>query len=145
VQLTDTAAGKAVFVIDMTKWHLRSNRKSTGGVLKKNSKKKKFQGGSEFLETKIAERKTKISRSLGGGSKIKLLSVSKANIMNPKTGKCQMAKIETVTQNPANPHYSRRNIITKGAIIRTDIGMARVTSRPGQHGVLNAVLIEEKK
>ena len=51
------------------------------------------------------------------------------------------AKIEIVTANPANRHYVRRNIMTKGTIIKTDKGDARVTSRPGQDGVINAVLI----
>jgi small subunit ribosomal protein S8e len=45
-------------------------------------------------------------------------------------------------ENPANPHYVRRNIITKGAVIKTELGNAKVTSRPGQDGVVNAALIE---
>jgi small subunit ribosomal protein S8e len=36
----------------------------------------------------------------------------------------------------------RRNIVTKGAIIETDAGQARVVSRPGQDGQVNAVLLE---
>jgi len=44
---------------------------------------------------------------------------------------------------PSNREYAKRNIITKGAIIQTSEGKARVTSRPGQDGVVNAVLIEE--
>jgi len=42
----------------------------------------------------------------------------------------------------------RRNIITKGAIIEVEgERLAKVTSRPGQHGVVNAVYtgIKEKK
>jgi small subunit ribosomal protein S8e len=35
----------------------------------------------------------------------------------------------------------RRAIITKGAIIETSKGNARVTSRPGQCGIINAVLL----
>ncbi|MFB6184110.1 MAG: 30S ribosomal protein S8e, partial [Haloarculaceae archaeon] len=45
-------------------------------------------------------------------------------------------------ENPSNPNYARRNIITKGAIIETSEGRARVTSRPGQDGQVNAVLVE---
>ncbi|MCD6558125.1 MAG: 30S ribosomal protein S8e, partial [Candidatus Aenigmarchaeota archaeon] len=41
--------------------------------------------------------------------------------------------------------FVRRNIITKGAIIMTEDGRAVVTNRPGQEGVINAKLIEEKK
>ncbi|MDD1752395.1 MAG: 30S ribosomal protein S8e, partial [Methanotrichaceae archaeon] len=50
-------------------------------------------------------------------------------------------KIETVIDNKANLHFRRRSIITKGAIIKTDLGEAMVTNRPGQHGVINAVLL----
>ena len=39
-------------------------------------------------------------------------------------------------------NYVRQNIITKGAVIMTDAGKARVTSRPGQSGSINAVLID---
>ena len=46
-----------------------------------------------------------------------------------------------VVENPANRHYIRRNILTRGTIIKTEKGNARITSRPGQDGVVNAVLI----
>ncbi|MBW3022802.1 30S ribosomal protein S8e, partial [Candidatus Woesearchaeota archaeon] len=52
------------------------------------------------------------------------------------------AKIKTVADSPANKHYVRRNIITKGAIVETDKGKAKITSRPGQDGTVNAVLIQ---
>jgi small subunit ribosomal protein S8e len=63
--------------------------------------------------------------------------------MDPATNRVIKSKIKTVKENPANPHYVRMNIITKGAVIETDAGLARVTSRPGQHGVVNAVLIKK--
>ncbi|MEK6949175.1 MAG: 30S ribosomal protein S8e, partial [Nanoarchaeota archaeon] len=49
--------------------------------------------------------------------------------------------IKTISGNPANRHFVRRNIMTKGAIIETEKGKARITSRPGQDGAVNAVLI----
>ena len=49
----------------------------------------------------------------------------------------------TVRKNASNPNYVRRNIITKGAVIDTDAGRARVTSRPGQDGQVNAVRLED--
>ncbi|MEM7816060.1 MAG: 30S ribosomal protein S8e [Candidatus Aenigmatarchaeota archaeon] len=129
----------------MVRWHLRSNRTPTGALVKRSSKKKRFQRGSEFLETKIGKKRTKTKRCRGGNQKTKLLSIDFANVADPKTGRMQKAKIISVQENPANPHYIRRNIITKGAVIKTDMGLAKVTSRPGQHGTVNAVLIEEKK
>ena len=54
-----------------------------------------------------------------------------------------MSKTEiiSVVENPANIHYVRRNIMTKGAIIETELGKAKITSRPGQTGTINAILI----
>jgi small subunit ribosomal protein S8e len=51
-------------------------------------------------------------------------------------------KILGVAKNPANKEYERRQVITKGALIKTELGLARVTSRPGQNGVVNAVLVK---
>lgn len=65
-----------------------------------------------------------------------------ASVSDPKTGVTRKATIETVIENRADPNYVRRNILTKGAIIKTDLGKARVVNRPGQSGVINAVLIE---
>ncbi len=129
----------------MVRWHLRSKRTSTGAKIKRNSKKKRFQRGSEFLEARIHKKKTKLSRTLGGGAKVKVLSADFVNIADPKTGKMHKAKIISVHENAANPHYVRRNVLTKGAIIKTDAGLAKITSRPGQHGTVNAVVVEEKK
>jgi small subunit ribosomal protein S8e len=35
----------------------------------------------------------------------------------------------------------RRNIITKGAVVDTDIGHVKITSRPGQSGALNGIKV----
>ena len=51
-------------------------------------------------------------------------------------------KLLNVIENSANPNYVRRNIITKGAIVETELGHAKVTSRPGQDGVVNGVIVE---
>jgi small subunit ribosomal protein S8e len=47
-----------------------------------------------------------------------------------------------VTKNPANRDYERRGVISKGALIETESGTAVVVSRPGQHAVVNAVLVK---
>jgi small subunit ribosomal protein S8e len=127
----------------MTKWNLRSKRKPTGGLLKRIGKKKKHQRGRDFLPTHIGEIKKRELRIRGGGKKSLLLSANVANIMVGE--KAQKSKIITVLQNPADAQFARRNIITKGAIIETELGKARVTGRPGRDGVVNAVMIEEKK
>lgn len=129
----------------MVRWHLRSARTARGAKVKRSSKKKKFQRGSEFLETRIHKKKTKVERVFGGNLKVRALAFEFANIADSKTGKMHKAKILSVQENPANPHYVRRNVITKGAIIKTDAGLAKVTSRPGQDGTVNAIVVEEKK
>jgi small subunit ribosomal protein S8e len=127
----------------MTQWMLRSKRKATGGLYKRHGKKERKDAGRDFLPTHIGKKKVIALRTRGGGKKMLL---TKADIANVSVkGKYQKAKIMSVLQNPADPHFVRRNIITKGAVIQTDLGKARVTSRPGQHGTINAVLVEEKK
>jgi small subunit ribosomal protein S8e len=73
---------------------------------------------------------------------LRLLGASYANVTDPKTGKTERLKITQVLENPANVDLDRRGIITKGAIIETEKGKAKVTSRPGQSGVIDAVTVE---
>jgi len=61
--------------------------------------------------------------------------------MNPKTKKASVTDLKTILESPANRHFVRRNIITKGAVIETPNGKAKVTNRPSQEGFVNAVLI----
>ena len=126
----------------MTSWQLRSGRRKTGAVLNRNGKKTKYQRGRDFVPSQIGAEKRRVLRTKGGGTKVMSLASSIANISIK--GKVQKAKIITVKENSADSQFVRRNIITKGAIIETDLGKARVTSRPGQEGVVNAVLIEKK-
>ena len=122
----------------------RSNRKRTGGLYNKISKKKKTHIGRDFLPMKLAEEKRTKLRSHGGNSKATLICSNVVNVLDPATNTVKKAKIITVKENAANPHFVRMNIVTKGAVIETDAGLARVTSRPGQHGTINAVLVKQK-
>jgi small subunit ribosomal protein S8e len=121
---------------------MRSRKKSTGAKLRKIRKKRKMDRGSVFLETRIGTRKGKAQRARSGVRKIKLLSAEAITVSDGKTTK--KTKILEVIGNAANIHYVRRNILTKGAVVKTELGPARITSRPGQHGVITAVLIKEK-
>lgn len=130
----------------MVKWHLPSKRGPTGKLLKRIRKKRKMDSGNDFILTKVAEkRRVKPNRVMGGNRKLNLLSVVKVNVADPVTKKMRRLDIMTVEKNPANPHFVRMNVVTKGAIVKTEAGQVRITSRPGQHGVVNGVLIEEKK
>jgi small subunit ribosomal protein S8e len=121
-------------------WQGTSKRKNTGGRLRVARKKRKREMGSEFIEPRIGEYRKKISKSRGGHDKIKIKSAEYVNVCGPEGTK--RVKLTNVVENPANIHYVRRNVLTKGALVDTEIGKARITSRPGQDGVLNAVLVE---
>ncbi len=124
------------------RWQGSSKRKVTGGKVIAARGKRKFEMGRESAETRISDIKRKNVHTMGGNRKVRLLQCNIANVTNPKDGKTTSAPIERVLDNTANKHYIRRNILTKGSLIRTSLGTARVTSRPGQDGVVNAVLIE---
>jgi len=123
------------------RWQGKFGRKSTGGKLISARGKRKYETGREASDTTIADTRKKRIETLGGNFKMRLLRGNVATVADPKTGATKKAKIETVTSNKANLHYTRRNILTKGAIIKTELGAAMVTNRPGQEGVINAVLL----
>jgi small subunit ribosomal protein S8e len=129
----------------MSIWQGRSRRKPSGGRLKPLRKKRKREIGRLPALTKIGEERRKRIRVLAGRYKVRLLLTKRANVLDPKSGKITKAEILEVVENPAGRDFARRGIITKGAIIRTSLGKARVTSRPGQSGMVNAILLKEKK
>ncbi len=123
----------------------RSQRKKTGGMYNEIRKKKKRDLGSDFVPVHLKEReKVKSVRMTSGALKLRMLQASKVNVLDPASGKSKVVKIVTVKENPANPHFVRMNVITRGAVVETELGLAKVTSRPGQHGVVNAVLVGKK-
>jgi len=120
----------------------KSLRKATGGRYKSFRKKKLSESGRIPSLTKVAKRKLKKIRVRGGNQKLRLLGVNVANVFDKKSNSYSKAKILSIIDNPANKQFVRRNIVTKGAIINTDKGNAKVTSRPGRDGAVNAVLIK---
>jgi small subunit ribosomal protein S8e len=122
-------------------WQGRSRRKPTGGRLRPIRKKRRFEIGRELQTATLGEGadSSKKYRVRGGNRKMRILTVRTINVFDPATKKMQTVPIVTVRENPANPNYVQRNIITKGAILETELGLVRVRSRPGQDGVLNGV------
>jgi small subunit ribosomal protein S8e len=124
-------------------WQGKSQRKPTGGRRRPQRKKRKFEISRELSQTVVAkEERREILRVRGGNEKVRVLGTARVNVVNPKTGKVERADVVTVKQNPANPNYVQRNFVNRGAIVETSVGLARITSRPGQDGVINAVLVE---
>ena len=129
----------------MSVWHGdQHKRKPSGGRKRTYRGKKKFESGSFPTETVTGEPKRKISRRRGGNIKVRLISEKHVNISDPSSGKTERAEILRVIKSPSNVDYDRRGVVTKGTIIETSLGTAKVTSRPGQDGILNAVLIAKE-
>jgi len=125
----------------MAIWHRRSNRTNTGSRLRRFRSKRKYEMGRTPTETLMGETKRRIVDSRGKVKKTPALRIKLANVTDPAKGVTFRAEIQDVETNPANMDYQRRKVITRGTIIKTTKGRARVTNRPGQDGILNAVLI----
>ncbi|NPA85247.1 MAG: 30S ribosomal protein S8e [Crenarchaeota archaeon] len=121
-------------------------KKVTGGKKRRHRKvKRKYWMGRYPINTTLAEReKRKIERVRGGNVKVKLRYALYANVVDPRDNKTKKVKIIRIVETPANKELARHGIIVKGTKIETEIGMAVVTSRPGQDGLVNAILIQGK-
>ena len=131
----------------MTQWHERSSRKKTGGKRNSNRRSDRILAwkGGDAAETIVAgENRRRTVEKRGSTSKVRQLRANTASITVPGQKKAVKAEILAVAENQANRLYTRRNIITKGASIKVKIEgkeeTAKVTSRPGQSGVVQAVL-----
>jgi len=119
---------------------MNKGRKITGGRYRKNRKKKLYERTGQEKTIKLGENKRKTHRTVGGKKKTILLRGETINLLTK--GKIQPAKIKNVLETPSNRFLARQNIITKGTIVETELGKAKVTSRPTQEGVLNGILLE---
>jgi small subunit ribosomal protein S8e len=130
----------------MSVWHGDLHKKKpSGGRKRAYRRKRKFEEGRFPTETTLGEPERKIVKGRGETIKIRVLSDKYACVTDPKSGKTEKVEITRVVKNPVNIDYDRRGVITKSTIIETPLGLARVTSRPGQNGVINAVLISEEE
>lgn len=119
----------------------RMSRKPSGGRYKIARGKRKFEMGRAPANTKIGEQKVNVLKTKGGNRKMRVIVAKFANVFDPNSKKFVKSAIKTVDECPANRHFVRRNIIVKGTIISTEAGKAKVTSRPGQDGTVNAILV----
>ncbi|MEM4699525.1 MAG: 30S ribosomal protein S8e [Candidatus Nezhaarchaeales archaeon] len=126
-------------------WQGRDLRKPTGGKVRPHRKRRKYEQGGHPTETVVGgeEVRTRV-RVRGGGLKTRLRVASFVNVSDPSTGRARKVKILQVVSNPANVDYSRRGVLTRGAVVKTEVGLVKITSRPGQDGCANGVLIEAR-
>ena len=131
----------------MVLYHKASKTKSKGTGGLKRSMRDKIKGhyGGFFARAKINKAATEeewvVKESKGGSTKVAARTVIFANVAMPD-GRVKRAKLDTVSSTPDNRIYARENILTRGAIVISDVGKIRITSRPGQDGNVNAVLVE---
>ncbi len=125
----------------MSQRHTRSQRKKSGGRTRRFRKPKKYEQGGEPTATTVGDQRIERTRVEGGRNKTRVKQTTTVNLA--VDGEVTPVAVEGVVENPANPDFVRRDVITKGAIVETEEGRARVTSRPGQDGSADAVRIEE--
>jgi len=119
----------------------RSRRKVSGGRYIDNRKARQHAVMNSPIMTHIGEEKIKEVRARSGVVKQKLLKTNKISVASGKTVK--LATLTRVVENKADKNLEVRNILTKGAIVETNLGNVRITSRPGQTGALTGVLVKE--
>lgn len=99
--------------------------------------------GRDPIQTQIGRERKKVIRVRGGNYKIKAYSSNMVNVTDVESGKTQRVAIDHMVKNQASADLERRSILTKGAIVDTELGPVRITSRPGQSGQLNGILLKE--
>ncbi|MFQ5920778.1 MAG: 30S ribosomal protein S8e [Nitrososphaerales archaeon] len=120
-----------------------AKRKQTGGRRRALRGRRKYEIDRYPAEPLMGSSQVIVRRVRGHDVKFGVKTVEFANVVEPGSRKVSKAKITKVTKNPSNKDYERRGVITRGAIIETEAGTARVLSRPGQDGVVNAVLVKQ--
>lgn len=129
----------------MALWQGKSQRSKSGRRIRYARKKRRFEIGRETHLTTIGPTSIKKNRVRGSQHKFSAKTINVAHVIDPESNKTEKTEIKSVIGNPANINYIRRNIITKGAVIDTPLGHAKVTSRPGQVGMVNAVLLKKEE
>jgi small subunit ribosomal protein S8e len=105
--------------------------------------RRKFEIDRYPNEALFGDNQIKTRRVRGNNMKTAVKFGAFVNLADPMSKKTTNSKILQVVKNPANKDYERRGVISKGALLETESGIARVISRPGQDGSINAVLIKQ--
>lgn len=118
----------------------KKGKKISGGKYIKSRKKKRSEVPGQKRVVKISEDKKKIIRTRGGNKKTFLLGGQTINIISGN--KSKKTKIKNVIETPSNRFFARQNILTKGTVVETELGKAKITNRPTQEGNINGILVE---
>ena len=115
--------------------------KITGGKRYPLRTRRKYEIDRYPVETLSGQHETITRKVRGNNSKTSLKTTDFVNLAVPGQ-KVKKTKILKVLKNPSNNDYERRGVISKGAILETQDGKCKVVSRPGQTGIVNAILIK---
>ena len=118
-------------------------RKHTGGLIKHTRGRRSDEKDSFSVDTLLGDHSIRVKNSRGGNVKISLVSDNSVNVIDKSTNSIKKVAITRVLKNPSNRDYERRGVITRGAILDTELGKVRVLSRPGQSGIIDGILINE--
>ena len=115
--------------------------KTTGGRRHPLRIRRKYET-DRYPNEAVNEVQVTITRRIRGNNrKTALKSIDFVNLAT-EDSKVKKTKILKVLENATNNDYQRRGIITKGAILETQEGKCKVVSRPGQNGIVNAILLK---
>jgi small subunit ribosomal protein S8e len=117
-------------------------RKLTGGRKVAMRGRRKFEIDRYPNEAIVGPTQIVTRRTRGNNNKVAFKTAEFANVIDQENKKVAKSRILRVTKNPANRDYERRGVVSRGAIIEIESGTARVVSRPGQDGVVNAILVK---
>ncbi len=115
--------------------------KITGGRRHPLRIRRKYEIDRYPNEALIEAQETVTRKVRGKNNKTALKTIDFVNVAIPGS-KVKKTKILKVLENPTNSDYKRRGIITKGAVLEIHEGKCKVVSRPGQSGVVNAIIIK---
>jgi len=122
---------------------MKSKSKSAGNGKKrvKFRDKKRSEIGNYFSATRVSqENGVKSFRRRGGNISPRASSLAFANLLTKEGYK--KVKIKAVIDSKDNRNFARQGILTKGAIIETELGKAVIINRPGREGTVNAKILE---
>ena len=118
-------------------------RKHTGGLIKHTRSRRSDEKDSFSVDTLLGDHSIRVKNSRGGNVKVSLVSDNSVNVIDKSNNSIKKVAITRVLKNPSNRDYERRRVITRGAILDTELGKVRVLSRPGQSGIIDGILINE--
>ena len=112
----------------MAIWQGSSLRKPSGARSRRNKNKRNAEFGRNPAETRIGDEVKKEIVARGNCTKTRATVAKRINVIDPKDNSSKNVEMLTVLENGANSHFVRRNIITKGAIVETEIGKSKRNS-----------------